>query len=246
MWRRRRPQLPRGGEWSRNCWRIAIDGIVVKRLGELGTPRTTERSQSRAEVVREPPLLRKSEGTWTQKMGKRRRRRADRASERSEGVGTDVTILPSTPMSSGAKERAVSRRRESVPGTRTTVKTPGARTAGRKWPVQPKTAAVTLTIPPEVAMTYAEVMVAAKEKISLEDIGISHLEVRKARTGRLILGVPGEGAKEKADRFAECLREATAECGVRVARPCRRLDLRVRGLEESTTREEAAAAIAEC
>ncbi|XP_024890976.1 uncharacterized protein LOC112466868, partial [Temnothorax curvispinosus] len=63
-----------------------------------------------------------------------------------------------------------------------------------------------------------------------------------AVSGGLVLEVPGDDAKKKADTLARQI-SAVLE-GVQVARPSKSVELRLRGLDDSITQEEIAAAIA--
>lgn len=100
----------------------------------------------------------------------------------------------------------------------------------------PRTAAVTLTCPPD---SYAEAMRVARQKVNLRDIGIQALRPKRAATGAIILEVPGPDGADKAavlrDKMEEALREME---GVRVARPVKTGDLRIKNIIDSTTVEE--------
>lgn len=87
-------------------------------------------------------------------------------------------------------------------------------------------------------------MASAREAVSLEELGIPHLEVRRARAGAVILGVPGDDSSAKADRLADRLADVVKTLGVRVARPSRRMDLRIAGLDFLVSTGEVLAAIA--
>jgi len=64
-------------------------------------------------------------------------------------------------------------------------------------------------------------------------------------TGAVVYEIPGKNRDLKADQLAQRLREVLAEKeGVRIARPHKRGDIRVRGLDESATVEEVTAAVA--
>lgn len=82
----------------------------------------------------------------------------------------------------------------------------------RKRP--PRTAAVTLTCPPD---QYARAMRVAREKINLEDLGINTIKPRRAATGGLVLEISGPDGKEKAISLKEKMEEALQDMeGVRV------------------------------
>ncbi|XP_020297374.1 uncharacterized protein LOC109861930 [Pseudomyrmex gracilis] len=50
--------------------------------------------------------------------------------------------------------------------------------------------------------------------------------------------IPGEGNKAKADRLHEAMAALAPELGVRVTRPVKTCELRIRGLDDSITSEE--------
>jgi len=79
-------------------------------------------------------------------------------------------------------------------------------------------------------------MRAAREKIPLEQLGITELRPRRALTGALILEVVGDKEGVKANSLAERLSEALAgKEGVTINRPYKKADLRIRDLDESVS-----------
>lgn len=80
--------------------------------------------------------------------------------------------------------------------------------------------------------------------VSLEELGIPHVKVKRVRTEGLILGFLGENAAKKADRLAERLSRVVAVRGIRVTRPSQRLDLHLAGIAISMSIEEIMAASA--
>nr|XP_033337278.1 uncharacterized protein LOC117226743 [Megalopta genalis] len=86
-------------------------------------------------------------------------------------------------------------------------------------------------------------MATARSKVDLAEIGIASLRPRRAVTGGLILEVPGTDGAAKATVLATKVAEAQAGTGVKVARPVKKVDLRVRSLVDSTTPAEVAADI---
>nr|XP_033329818.1 uncharacterized protein LOC117222299 [Megalopta genalis] len=93
-------------------------------------------------------------------------------------------------------------------------------------------------------MTYAEAMTTVRSKVDLAEIGIASLKPRRAVTGGIILEVPGADGAAKATALAAKMADALAGTGVKVARPIKKADLRVRGLVDSTTPAEVATAVA--
>lgn len=107
----------------------------------------------------------------------------------------------------------------------------------------PRSLAVMITAPPG---SYAEVMREAKRKISAEMLGTQEIRPKRSATGAMLLELPGRDAV-KADALADRLREALAgKEGVVVSRPQKKTDLRVRDLDEATTPEDIAQAVASC
>lgn len=106
----------------------------------------------------------------------------------------------------------------------------------------PRSQAVVVSAPPG---SYGEVMRAAREKIPLEQLGITELRPRRALTGALILEVVGDKEGVKANSLAERLSEALAgKEGVTINRPYKKADLRIRDLDESVSARDIAQAIA--
>ncbi|XP_011858938.1 PREDICTED: uncharacterized protein LOC105556455 [Vollenhovia emeryi] len=106
----------------------------------------------------------------------------------------------------------------------------------------PRTAAVSLTFPKGM---YEEGIRGIRSKIKLEDINIEELRPRRGLTGALILEIPGENAQEKADTLVQKIREVVGDAeGVRVARPVKTAELRIKNLDESITQDEIRDAVA--
>ncbi|XP_059055050.1 uncharacterized protein LOC131849080 [Achroia grisella] len=111
----------------------------------------------------------------------------------------------------------------------------------------PRSAAVVLSLQPgaaEKGVTYAALLMEAKEKVSLETIGITELRYRQAITGARILELPGAASGDKADSLAEKLREVLPAEVVQVSRPVKTADLRIVGLDDTTTSADVVAAVA--
>ncbi|KYN16731.1 hypothetical protein ALC57_11006, partial [Trachymyrmex cornetzi] len=86
---------------------------------------------------------------------------------------------------------------------------------------------------------YAEVMRTAREKVDIDAMGIHDLRPRKSRTGALLLEIPGAESSTKADKLAEKLQQALeGQKDVLVSRPEKMADIRMKDLEESTTKED--------
>ncbi|XP_011858731.1 PREDICTED: uncharacterized protein LOC105556255 [Vollenhovia emeryi] len=106
----------------------------------------------------------------------------------------------------------------------------------------PRTQAVTLTFPQG---TYGEGMRLIKSHINLKELGIDALKPRRAQTGAIILEVTGENAKEKADCLAEKMRAVVGgKEGVKITRPTKLAEIRIRDLDDSITVEDVKEAVA--
>ncbi|XP_029176749.1 uncharacterized protein LOC114944856 [Nylanderia fulva] len=86
---------------------------------------------------------------------------------------------------------------------------------------------------------------AHKKMESLESLGIKGgVKIRRAVTGALVYEIPGEGGNELADKLALGLKRAlSGKEGVRVQRPTKTAELRLRGLDEAVTLSEIREAI---
>ncbi|XP_011859523.1 PREDICTED: uncharacterized protein LOC105557009 [Vollenhovia emeryi] len=115
---------------------------------------------------------------------------------------------------------------------------------GKKAPKRkvPRKSAVTRTCPQG---QYARVVAEVRAKVNLEELGIgSRINTRQAATGATIFEVSGEGHPDRADRLAARIRVALqGEEGVRVDRPIKTGEVRIRGLEPSIRAEEVVAAV---
>lgn len=102
----------------------------------------------------------------------------------------------------------------------------------------PKTVAVQISCRGETK--YSEIMRLAKEKINIEELGITSVKPCKARSSALLLKIPGgpDGAG-KANLLAERLSQVTADdTNVVISRPEKMPEIRLKDLEASITREE--------
>lgn len=107
----------------------------------------------------------------------------------------------------------------------------------------PRTSAVTLTCPKG---KYADIMGEIRDRVKLAEVGLKSIKTRTAMTGAMIIEVAGPEHGAKADALLGLMRDALkGKEGVRVDRPTKSADIRVRGLESSITEEEVVAAVAE-
>lgn len=86
-------------------------------------------------------------------------------------------------------------------------------------------------------ISYAEILRRAKTEVSLDEIGMESVKVREAANGGLVLEIPGPESNGKADMLATCLRLVLGDNAV-VTRPTKMGEVRITGLDVSTTSEE--------
>lgn len=97
-----------------------------------------------------------------------------------------------------------------------------------------------LTVPGEES---EKAMTRARGNISLQDLGIASVEIKRTRAGGLILGVPEPDGREKPDRLAARMAKVLEGTGARISRPVKYAEFRVTGLETSVKIEEVCLAI---
>lgn len=84
-----------------------------------------------------------------------------------------------------------------------------------------------------------------RQKIDLEKFGIEGVNVRRAMTGAYVFEVPGADSNLKADKLALGMRKALSRKeGIKIQRPIKMAELRLRGLDESVRAPEVIEAIA--
>lgn len=162
-------------------------------------------------------------------------------------VSRDLQDRPDpTPWSQVVGRKAKKDKQKRRPITQTKTKSPTITTTSKATKRRriPRTAAVVLTCPQG---TYADTMREIREKISLTEVGINTgITTRTALTGALILEVPGPENGPKADALASRIREVVNDkTGVKVDRPTKTAEIRVKNLECSITEHEVCEAIAE-
>ncbi|XP_033367134.1 uncharacterized protein LOC117243600 [Bombus vosnesenskii] len=105
-------------------------------------------------------------------------------------------------------------------------------------PRAPRTSAVTITLTDKSSQSYAEVLAAAKDSVSLAELGINTMRMRKTITGGVILEVPEDQGREKAAALAAQLTRALDPNEVRVATPFRVAEARVSLIDIAATKAE--------
>lgn len=86
----------------------------------------------------------------------------------------------------------------------------------------------------------------AKSSINPEELDIKRMRFKRAVTGALTIEIPGDKEGKRANALAERLLSLFAgKEEVRIARPTKTVELRIRNLDDSVTAEEVALAVAE-
>jgi len=85
--------------------------------------------------------------------------------------------------------------------------------------------------------TYADILVKAREKVSLKDIGIETIIIRRAINGAIVIEVPGPQGKQQASTLSSRLTAALGK-DAKVLNPVAMGELRLRGIDPSTSTEE--------
>ncbi|XP_029163013.1 uncharacterized protein LOC114934535 [Nylanderia fulva] len=107
---------------------------------------------------------------------------------------------------------------------------------------EPRTAAITLTCPPG---TYEKNLRQARQKMEAHGLNMEGATIKRGATGSYIFEISGANGHEKADRFALGMREALkGKTGVKVQRPIKMAEMRLRGLDKSIRASEVIKAIA--
>ncbi|XP_032683373.1 uncharacterized protein LOC116849850 [Odontomachus brunneus] len=85
----------------------------------------------------------------------------------------------------------------------------------------------------------------ARGQIDLGELGIGDLRTRRAVTGALVLEIPGPEGHARADALANKMAALFVDKeDVRIARPTKRADIRVRDLDDAATVEDVISAVA--
>jgi hypothetical protein len=117
-------------------------------------------------------------------------------------------------------------------------KTPGKTARTGILPRTSRASAVTVTLSGGAGISYADVLAQAREKISLKEIGVERVEMRKAMTGAIIITVSGDKGGDKASKLAAKLMETLDPSAVQIAAPLKTAELRVEGIDVFVKKEE--------
>lgn len=112
----------------------------------------------------------------------------------------------------------------------------GGANAGKPGKRLIKPAVVTITGKPG-GLSYAQILAKAREKVSLSDLGIQNTVIRRAMNGAIVIEVSGPQGKQLAGTLSTNLAAVLGE-EARVLNPVAMGELRLRGIDPSTTAEE--------
>lgn len=214
----------------------------IKKKDDGATPGEEEH---RGEAVTDTPEYRENGERWTQVLGRKERSKNKKSKSAMPAQAAKVGTIQAnqTPASKASGSRpplptkgATDSKSEGRPpqGRNQRQERVRTRRPARRRP--PRTAAVTLTCPPDM---YSEVMKKARAEINLEEIGITALRPKRAITGALVLEVPGPEGVNRAKALKDKLQHAVGSLeGVKVARPVKTMDIRVKDVTEPTRTEE--------
>ncbi|XP_033360028.1 uncharacterized protein LOC117239809 [Bombus vosnesenskii] len=108
--------------------------------------------------------------------------------------------------------------------------------AEKKHSAKPTSGTITLT--DKSGQSCAEILAAARNSVSLAEVGISTMRMRKTITGGVILEVPEDQERKKAAALAACLTRALDPNKVRVVTPFRAAEAGESMIDVSATKEE--------
>lgn len=92
--------------------------------------------------------------------------------------------------------------------------------------------------------SYAEALKAARQEISLKDLGIDASRIKRAANGGILMEIGGPEGAKKADDLAAKLRQVMGDKAA-VSRPMKKAEARIIGLDDSVTTEEVRDRVAE-
>lgn len=174
------------------------------------------------EVRSGAPMNAKKPGSWARAVGRKAEEKPSptgTASPRYQGARGGAART--SPAARGGRPEGTERSPSSSGVT-------GRRRKEKRWPALPGTAVVAINPIPGGTLTGGKLMREAQQALSLEELEVPPLEIKRSKMEGYLLGLRGQGAEEKADRLADGLRGLPGASGVAVTRPVKRLDIRSR------------------
>jgi len=169
------------------------------------------------------PQKREDQPEWTRVIGRKEQRRTKTMDNMKPNAQTQAR---------GNTQKAVHLQQQGkeVPKTKAKIKRP------------PRTAAIVIT---SRDGSYADIMKKARSQISPEEFGAKDIKPRRARTGALLLEIPGPDNEKIADNLAQKMREIlNGQEGVVISRPIKTTEIRVRDIEDSISVDEVVESLA--
>jgi hypothetical protein len=105
-------------------------------------------------------------------------------------------------------------------------------------PHTPRASVLTVTLSGAAKTSYTEVLAQARNQISLRELGVEKVEMRKAATGAIIIRVPGDKERDKAAKVASKLAGVLDPAAVKIAALLGRAELKVERIDVSVNKEE--------
>lgn len=205
----------------------------ISAVDKKKTPGRREEKLNQDLPSQTPPALKEG---WNTVVGRKEKRRNQPAKQVGKASNQNKPSIGNK--NNGEKERQT--RTIYNTGSQKSTQRGNIKNPNKRRP--PRTAAVTLTCPPD---EYASAMRKVREQIKLEDLGIEALKPRKAVTGALILEIQGPDGKNKAKALKEKMEEALREMeGTKVTRPEKMSEIRIKDIVECTDISEIKEAIA--
>ncbi|RLU14686.1 hypothetical protein DMN91_013071 [Ooceraea biroi] len=181
--------------------------------------RTTARS-SRPSTL--PDVSQQQEDTWAQVVRKSKKKKP-------------VVVSPTKPAQQDTYVTSPVKSRRPAKSASATALQPKRKKA------IPRVAAVSITA---LDGNYNEPLLKARQATNPEQHGIKGMKAKRSLTGGYVFEIPGSEGDAKADAFAASLREVFKDSDtVRIARPMRKMELRLRRLVESIASQDVVSAI---
>lgn len=97
----------------------------------------------------------------------------------------------------------------------------------------------------EQAESYADILKKTKNSINIEELGIRETRIRRTATGNLLIQIAGEESKKQADALPAEMRKIVSKEAV-VGKPCRKVEIRISGLDTADDVTEAIMRYGDC
>jgi len=214
------------------------EGIVLKRLEEVLERVKVIEEMEKKKVKTNSTEVEEDTIGWSKVIGRKDRNRNIQERRKKEREKRDSMENTQETRDKEEEKRAKNKEEENRGSRKTSLQ------ALRR--TLPKGAGVLLELRGGTQQEYREVLKSCQDKISLEELGIPPIGLRKARGGGILLEVRcGSDQEEKARQLADRMKEVVGSVeGAKVRCPLRRLRLKLSGLPFSAVASEIADAVA--